>query len=150
MQATAQDELPGVDEAPFLKPGMSASVDIESRTVFNVVSVPIQAVTVRDFSLIKRNLSDTTATGDVSGDGAEASKGAASTTQDTAMSRQDMRRVVFTVKDGVATMLEVETGINDDRFIHILRGLDEGTQIVTGSFRVLSRQLSDGDQVRTN
>jgi HlyD family secretion protein len=150
MQATAQDELPGVDEAPFLKPGMSASVDIESRTVFNVVSVPIQAVTVRDFSLIKRNLSDTTATGDVSGDGAEASTGAASTTQDTAMSRQDMRRVVFTVKDGVATMLEVETGINDDRFIHILRGLDEGTQIVTGSFRVLSRQLSDGDQVRTN
>src|SRR5690606_21127226 len=35
---------------PSFKPGMSATVDIETHTAVNVVSVPIQAVTVRDFA----------------------------------------------------------------------------------------------------
>ena len=47
-------------------------------------------------------------------------------------------------------MTEVETGINDDRFIQILRGIDVGTEIVTGSYRILSRDLKDKDKVRTS
>jgi HlyD family secretion protein len=152
MQVSAGEELPEISEAPFLKPGMSASVDIETRTVVNVVSVPIQAVTVRDFSLLKTDSSAEATTQKASSDADTASATGDTTRapQETGVSRQDMRRVVFVVEDGVAKMVEVETGINDDRFIHILRGIDQGNQIVTGSFRVLSRQLSDGDQVRVN
>src|SRR5690625_6716358 len=43
-------ESPDDAESPDFKPGMSATVDIRTNTVYDVVSIPIQAVTVRDFS----------------------------------------------------------------------------------------------------
>jgi HlyD family secretion protein len=125
------DEVDLQDGIPNLKPGMSASVDVETQTAFNIIAVPIQAVTVRDFAKLAPD----------------------STKADTLKAgekpKEDIRRVVFTVADGVVTMTEVETGINDDRFIQILRGIDVGTDIVTGSYRILSRDLKDKDKVRT-
>lgn len=139
-----------VAPAPYLKPGMSAAVDIETQTEFNVVAVPIQAVTVRDFASLRpsRNRADASVqtvadTNDSEVEADDISRGSG----DSNARREDIRRVVFVVEDGRAKMVEVETGINDDRYIHILRGVDENTQIVTGSFRVLSRQLNDGDLV---
>jgi HlyD family secretion protein len=137
----AADSEIGEDEmAPYFKPGMSASVDIETQTVFNVVSVPIQAVTVRDFATLNRNDSDSLQVENAS-DSAPKTAG---------VKREDIRRVVFVVDGGTVNMVEVETGINDDQNIQLLRGIDEGTKIVTGNYRVLSRQLKDGDKVRTN
>jgi HlyD family secretion protein len=125
------DEVDLQDGIPNLKPGMSASVDVETQTTFNIIAVPIQAVTVRDFAKLAPDSTkaDTLKTGE--------------------KPKEDIRRVVFTVADGVVTMTEVETGINDDRFIQILRGIDVGTDIVTGSYRILSRDLKDKDKVRT-
>ncbi|MEN9838923.1 MAG: hypothetical protein RL177_402 [Bacteroidota bacterium] len=131
MQAST-DEVDLQDGIPNLKPGMSASVDVETQTALNIIAVPIQAVTVRDFAKLTPDSlkADTLKTGE--------------------KPKEDIRRVVFTVADGVVTMTEVETGINDDRFIQILRGIDVGTEIVTGSYRVLSRDLKDKDKVRTS
>lgn len=106
------------------KPGMTATVDIETLRESDVLSVPLQAVTMRDYSLAN---SDTTETG---------------------VGREDMRRVVFRVGEGKAEMLEVETGISDDRFIHVLSGIEKGDEIVSGNYRILSRELQDGDPVR--
>ena len=130
MQAST-DEVDLQDGIPNLKPGMSASVDVETQTALNIIAVPIQAVTVRDFAKLTPDSlkADTLKTGE--------------------KPKEDIRRVVFTVADGVVTMTEVETGINDDRFIQILRGIDVGTDIVTGSYRILSRDLKDKDKVRT-
>jgi HlyD family secretion protein len=125
------DEVDLQDGIPNLKPGMSASVDVETQTAFNIIAVPIQAVTVRDFAKLS---SDSTKTDSL---------------KTGEKPKEDIRRVVFTVADGVVTMTEVETGINDDRFIQILRGIDVGTDIVTGSYRILSRDLKDKDKVRT-
>lgn len=138
LRRQASEEVSLEARAPYLKPGMSAAVDIETQTVVNVVAVPIQAVTVRDFALLKKQSESADSVGtelvaDVPG-----------------VKREDIRRVVFIIADGKAEMLEVETGINDDQFIQILRGLDENVQIVTGSYRILSRQLKDGDAVRVN
>lgn len=138
LRRQASEEVSLEARAPYLKPGMSAAVDIETQTVVNVVAVPIQAVTVRDFALFKKQSESADSVGtelvaDVPG-----------------VKREDIRRVVFIIADGKAEMLEVETGINDDQFIQILRGLDENVQIVTGSYRILSRQLKDGDAVRVN
>jgi HlyD family secretion protein len=53
---------------------------------------------------------------------------------------------VFTVVDGKVLKKEVETGVADDTFIAVTKGLDKGTTIVTGPARVL-RFLRDGDRV---
>jgi len=113
------------------KPGMSATVDIETETAIDVVSVPIQAVTVRDFALMEP---DTTVQ-------------VSERPQRRASVNEDFRRVVFVIEDGYARQREVQTGISDNRFMQIQHGLNEGEEIVTGSYRVLSRELQDGDQV---
>ena len=63
---------------------------------------------------------------------------------------EDIRRLVFVVDGDKVNMVEVETGINDVSHIQILRGLDEGAEIVIGNYRLLSRQLNDGDKIRKN
>lgn len=119
------------------KPGMSATVDIETETAVDVISVPIQAVTVRDF-LQKANT-----------DSAEDST-AATQTPARSSRADDYRRVVFVVEDGVAHQREVETGISDNRHMQIQAGLNEGEEIVIGSYRILSRELADGDLVEVS
>lgn len=141
LRRQAQSEIQDEEMIPYFKPGMSASVDVETQTVFNVVAVPIQAVTVRDFASL-RNASQRSDTVSVE-------TASASGTTGGQVRREDIRRVVFVVSEGQTKMVEVETGINDDQNIQILRGLDEGDEIVTGNYRILSRQLRDGDRVRT-
>lgn len=146
LQAELNAEIDTQQFIPYLKPGMSASVDIETQTVVNVVSVPIQAVTVRDFAQLKRN--ETTNTAATDSMKVETVAETASPSRESAgVQREDIRRVVFVVRDGIAVMQEVETGINDDQFIQLLRGVDDTELIVTGSYRILSRQLKDGDKV---
>jgi HlyD family secretion protein len=121
-------ESPSNDDSPTFKPGMSATVDIKTNTVFDVVSVPIQAVTVRNFAEqdsvdteepTVRNVSET----------------------------EDFRRVVFLNDNGIARQVEVETGISNNTYIQIMSGLEAGQEIITGSYRVLSRELEDGDEI---
>ena len=120
---------------------MSASVDIETDTAIDVVSVPIQAVTVRDFSLdetAKSNTSEST--------GSKSNENDAKLTS-LKVEEQDIRKVVFVVEDGLAVRKEVETGISDNTNIQISKGLDVGQQIVIGSYRILSRTLKNNDKV---
>jgi HlyD family secretion protein len=128
-------ETPGVDFVPNFKPGMSATVDIQTNTVYNVVSIPIQAVTVRDFA------ADSVA--------AE-SDSLAADRPESAITREDFRRVVFVNEGGIAKRKEVETGISDNAYIQVMNGLAAGDEVVTGSYRVLSRDLEDGDRIRSS
>ena len=59
-------------------------------------------------------------------------------------------RVVFVVKDGVAKQIEVKTGISSDTEWEILEGVEEGDEVVSGSYRVLSKQLKDGNEVKVD
>lgn len=133
--ASAAPENPGQAFVPNFKPGMSATVDIETETAVNVVSVPIQAVTVRDFA------KDT----EVEGESDEAEVQMVSAQDDLQVQREDIRKVVFMVENGVAKRVEVETGISDNTHIQITSGLSAGDEIVIGGYRVLSRSLEDGD-----
>lgn len=118
---------------PIFKPGMSATVDIKTKTAQNVVTVPIQAVTVRDSSEIYSESDNPVESGE--------------NKNDQNLQREDLRRVVFKVVDGVARVQEVETGISDNTYIQIMDGVESDDEIVIGSYRVLSRELSDGDRV---
>jgi HlyD family secretion protein len=126
-------ENPTENFTPNFKPGMSATVDIKTNTVYDVISVPIQAVTVRDFASDSTAQSDTTSSGNSSANRLG--------------NREDFRKVVFVNNDGTANRVEVETGISDNAFMQIMSGLEAGQEIVTGSYRVLSRELQDGDKI---
>lgn len=131
-------ENPAEMFVPNFRPGMSATVDIETQTATNVVSVPIQAVTVRDFALDEAK-SDSVET--------EASS---EEENDLVIKEEDIRKVVFVSEDGKAVRKEVETGISDNSHIQILSGIEAGEEVVTGSYRVLSNLLEDGDKITVN
>ncbi|WP_234572103.1 efflux RND transporter periplasmic adaptor subunit [Rhodohalobacter sp. 614A] len=127
-------ENPEQNFVPNFKPGMSATVDVKTNTVYNVVAVPIQSVTVRDFA------TDTTTTE------TDASS-IRNESENRLGSQEDFRKVVFVNEEGTAKRVEVETGISDNTFMQIMSGLDAGQEVVTGSYRVLSRELQDGDKI---
>jgi len=138
MMAQATQEAPAGKFVPSFKPGMSATVDIQTETAQNVVSIPIQAVTVRDFAKDKNSKTK------------EEKVDSASADEDLMIPKEDLRKVVFLVKDGIAHRREVKTGISDNTHIQILSGLSAGEEVVVGSYRVLSKELSDGDKVTIN
>ena len=119
-----------------LRPGMSGTVDIFTRTVRNAVVVPIQAVAARDFNALERERRR------------EAEAAGEPVPETPVPDDEDLRRVVFVVEDGRAVMREVETGVSDDTHIQVLSGLSGGETVVTGPFRILRTELADGDPVR--
>lgn len=131
-------ENPEGEFYPNFKPGMSATVDIETETAYNVVSIPIQAVTVRDFSKDKKE-SETDTTSEISDEEERA-----------IAPEEDLRKVVFIVEEGKAMRKEVETGISDNTHIQILSGVAANEEVIIGSYRTLSRDLNDGDKVKVN
>ena len=141
LKAVIAEEVTELLPAPNFKPGMSASVDIETDTAKDVVSVPIQAVTVRDFSLDKATKSNTIES--IEGESNESDPPSALLK----VQEQDIRKVVFVIEDGVAVRKEVETGISDNANIQISQGLDVGQEIVVGSYRILSRTLKNNDKI---
>ncbi len=134
-QALQSEEVPlPAEDTPQFRPGMSGTVDIYTKTVHDVVSVPIQAVTVRDFVKLKIKPGD------------ETPADTTETSPEPSL-KEDLRKVVFLVEDGKAKMVEVETGISDDTHIEIKRGLQGGEEVVIGPYRVVSRTLKPDDPV---
>ncbi len=52
------------------------------------------------------------------------------------------------VDNGKAKMVVVEAGISDDNYLEIKSGLDEGAEVVSGSYRAISRELENDSVVR--
>lgn len=146
MVRTEASEDPEEMFVPNFRPGMSATVDIETQTAVNVVSVPIQSVTVRDFALDNDAEADST---DIPEEEAEMIM-ASDQDDEMMIAQEDIRKVVFVIEDGKAIRKEVETGISDNTHIQILSGVDTGDEVVTGSYRMLSNQLKQGDKVKVN
>ncbi|HEX8386088.1 MAG TPA: efflux RND transporter periplasmic adaptor subunit, partial [Rubricoccaceae bacterium] len=133
---TAPEEgTPPRAPGPVLRPGMSGTVDIFTRTVPEAVVVPIQAVTVRDFNELERERRR------------EAEAKGEDVPDTEVPDEEDLRRVVFVLVDGKAEMREVQTGITDDTHIEIRRGLRGTEQVITGPFRLLRTEIQDGDAV---
>ena len=120
--ASPEEAVPA-DPTPVIRPGMSGAVEISTQTVENVVSVPIQAVTVREVQ---------------NSDGQRRERGR----------DNNMRRVVFVAEGDSVRMAEVATGIADDAYIEIKSGINVGDQVVTGPYSAISRELADGSRIR--
>jgi len=122
-----------IDLDPNLRPGMSCNADIETETVENVISVPIQSVTARTDVPVEE---DST----IADDKKENGNGM--------MKSRKPKEVVFLVDNGKAKMVVVEAGISDDNYLEIKSGLDEGVEVVSGSYRAISRELENDSVVR--
>jgi HlyD family secretion protein len=121
-----------------LRPGMSCNADIETETVFDVISVPIQSVTSRDdFEAPSKN----------NGNGEDEHPEGESETEKK-KERKGPMEVVFLFDNGSVKMTEVKTGISDDNYLEVKEGLDGGEEVVSGSYRAISRELKDGTKVR--
>ena len=141
------------DRSLKLRPGMSATADIETATVKNVVAVPIQSVTVRstdsDLSpeeLEKQRVKE--AARDRGDNQADVTNEAAERQKERAQ-RTKLQRVVFVRNGETVKMQKVETGIADNTFIEIRNGLKPGDEVVSGSYTAISRKLKDGAKVAT-
>jgi len=117
-----------IDESKYNKypfrPGMSATVDIQTNTKTNILTVPIIAVTTRN---------DT-----ISSDSTLVNK-----------AENDLKvEVVFVAKDGVVIQRKVETGIQDSKYIEVKEGVDLDEEVVSGPYSAISRKLNDGDLIQ--
>jgi HlyD family secretion protein len=135
-----------------LRPGMSANADVETRTVQNVVAVPIQSVTVRSREGTK-TLEEVAAdrekkAQETKGEGAQQAVNVQQQKQAEKSDRDNLQRVVFVKSDATVKMVRVETGIQDTSHIEIKSGLKAGDEVVSGSFGVITRTLKDGSKVK--
>lgn len=122
-------DLLGKGGFPF-RPGMSASVDIQTRTHANVWSVPINAVTTREKE-----------TGEI--------KSAKPEEEDEEnQSAFDLDVLIFVRgKDGLVRKKPVKTGIQDLNYMEITEGLGGNEEVITGPYEVVSKELKDSMDV---
>ena len=118
--AESYQKLIKAGDATPLRPGMSASVDIQTETRKSILSVPIQSVTTR---------TDTT-------------KAQVTPTAD------NIRTLVFITDGTYAFAKDVKTGIQDNNYIEITLGVKEKDQVITAPFSAISKKLSDSTLVQ--
>ena len=109
---------------PF-KPGMSASVEIQTNRQENILSVPVNAVTTRDWPDSVKNKNTGLAASD------------------------NIRQVVFVYnsKDKIVNIRDVKTGLQDNKYLQITDGLKEGEEVITAPYGAIARTLNDKTKV---
>ena len=138
LQESYQHLIPENDTLfyPF-RPGMSATVDIKTETKNNVLSIPIQAVTTRTDSVLNMN-SDTLQTTKTD-----------ENTEESKINNDELQIVVFVYNEDTQTVAvkKVETGIQDNQYIEIIKGLSENEEIVVAPYLVVSKKLKNKQEV---
>jgi HlyD family secretion protein len=140
------------DRSVTLRPGMSATADIETATVKRVVAVPIQSVTVRsnDSKLSPEEREKQTASRDQADKSADNRADVTNETLDKQKARAErekLQRVVFVKNGDTVRMQKVETGISDTTYVEVKKGVRPGDEVVSGSYTAISRRLKDGARV---
>ena len=120
------------DPPTDLRPGLSTTAKITTSTRDNVVSIPIQALTVRT----QADLAPKDGKGFVQ----------AAAPAETAKQKEEIQGV-FVIRNKKAEFVPVETGISGTTDIEVIKGVHEGDEIITGSYKVL-RTLKPGTNVK--
>jgi HlyD family secretion protein len=113
------------------RPGMSASVEIQTERTENVLTLPIEAVSMRPASAL-----DTL-------ENKEEEEGAKKELKEA----EDLE-VVFIKHENKAKIRPVKTGIQDDKYIEVLSGLKPGEIVITGPYSAVSKFLKHNDVVK--
>jgi len=122
-----------------VRPGLSCTAKVTTATRANAVTIPIQALTIRQRGDLEQPKPGSTSTAQ------------AATKPDPAAekARKEEIQGVFVVNAGKAEFRKVETGITGATDIEVLTGLKPGDQIVTGSYQVI-RTIKNGAMVKVD
>lgn len=133
LKESYQDLLEGKPDtySPF-RPGMTATVDIITKTKANVLSVPISSVVVK---------SDTAAVKEIKVDDPQSEENKVKPKSDKKF------ECVFVKVGDKAKIRIIKTGIQDDANIEVLTGLKKGDVVITGPYTTVSKELNSGDKV---
>jgi len=108
-----------LDDPPKeLRPGLSCTATIITATAKQVLSIPIQALTIREFD-----------------------------NPDKTIKKKIEKEGVFTIKNGVAFFHPVKSGIQGTTDIEILEGLTTDDEVITGPYQML-RTIQDNAKVK--
>ena len=112
----------GLDNPPDeIRPGLSCTAKVITATRPKVVSVPVQAMTVRQ-----------------KGDLEPIVPGKPAATPDPQdKARKEELTGVFVVRDGKAEFHKLETGITGTTDMEVVSGLNEGDEVITGSYKTI-------------
>jgi len=106
---------------PF-RPGMSASVSIQTETRRNVVAIPIQCITTRT-ELLPDSVR-------------------------VQLGPNELVEQVFVLRsDNTVEAVTVKSGLQDHMHIEITEGITIEDQVITGPYSAISRTLNNGDKV---
>jgi HlyD family secretion protein len=125
--------------SPF-RPGMSATVEIETETAANVLTVPIQAVTTRADSSGRMKSARELREENRGKDENDAQKSNTET-------KKEIIEYVFLYDNGIAKLQKVTTGVQDNMYIEIKSGLQKDQEVITAPYRAVSKTLKNGDAV---
>ncbi len=132
-----KDLLEGNNSITPFRTGMSATVEINTNVGEKMLTIPIEAVTTRE-DTARINLK-----------GKERFEASMEQKKKNRNKDEDMEPIecVFVFQGGEAILKAVETGIQDDKHIHVKSGLKEGDEIIIGPYSVVSKKLNNGDEV---
>jgi HlyD family secretion protein len=121
-----------------IRPGLSCTAKITTATRKNVLTIPIQALTVRQKGQLEPKPAD-----------GKPAPVAVKLDPVAEKAKKEELQGVFVVSGGKAVFKKVETGITGATDIEVLSGLAEGDQIITGTYQVI-RTIANEAQVKVD
>jgi len=121
-------------EGVEFRPGMSMTADIETETKANVLTVPIQSVTVR---APKKEQKEEPQEGEAQFDTGKKKK-----------EEDKLEEVVFVVKNDLAKTIPVKRGISNEAYVEVQADGLEGQEVVSGPFKAINRDLEVDSKVK--
>ncbi len=125
-----------IQEKEIFRPGMSVTSEIETRYRTNVLCVPIQSVTTR----VPKDK-------EKKDDKAKDEKPPMSEAKRKSETKKPSE-IVFVLGSEFVKMKPVKRGISDDSYVEIIEGVDEGQEVVSGSYKAINRELEDGRKIK--
>lgn len=135
-------DLVNINTAPF-RPGMSATVDIQTNEANGIIIVPIQSVTTRaDSSMYKDKEINSEEDAE---QGIEINNLAENNNKNTDLIK--IEECVFIYSNGKAKIVKVKTGIQDNNYIQIKEGVKVGDELIAGPYSAIAKQLNEATEV---
>ena len=115
---------------------MSVTSEIETRYRTNVLCVPIQSVTTR----VPKDK-------EKKDDKAKDEKSPVMEAKRKTETKKPAE-IIFVLGSEFVKMKPVKRGISDDSYVEIIEGVEEGQEVVSGSYKAINRELEDGRKIK--
>lgn len=126
-----------IDKDVALKPGMSCNADIKVNSKSDVIAIPIQCITAREEEKPE----------------GEEDENVQRISEQNQKKKEKPKEVVFILEEGETPkvkMVEVKSGISDDKYIEISEGLQPDMIVVKGPYKAISKELEADTKVKVD